>query len=126
VSITQLDYEQTLAALQAFIGTRVVVSLQDATTEFMGATFMGPLNSAPSADLALIAPDLLGDFAGESLFFVVVDPAQPAVTASFAIWREGFEWGRRVEQPQAVSVSYQVAGMQIRVRPAPQIPGLPT
>ena len=125
MQFTPLDYEQTLSELQALVGTRVLASVQAAESEFMGATIMGPLRSAAGLDFAQLMPDLLENFAGESLSFSVVDPSQPAVIGSFSMWRTGFEWGRRVEQPHGVSVTYQVAGLRIFVRPAPSIPGFP-
>jgi hypothetical protein len=119
MSITPLTYEESLAALQAFIGTRVVVFVSHAETEYVAATIVGPLRSATEADLGAQVPELEGDFGGESMFFIVRDDAQPAVTASFGVWRDGFEWGRHVERPHGYTVSMQIAGLQIRVRPAP-------
>lgn len=116
MSITDLDYEQTLSELQALMGEVVVVSAQDAGTEYMGLTLVGQQRSAPTMDLGALDPDLLGDFAGETLTFAVGEPGA-GTFGSFSIWREGFEWGRRVEQPHGASVSYQVAGLRIFVRP---------
>jgi hypothetical protein len=56
VLITKLDYEQTLSELQAFVGEMVVVSAQDADTNFMGLTFVGRLHSAPTMDLGALDP----------------------------------------------------------------------
>ena len=116
MSITHLDYEQTLSELQAFMGEVVAVSAQDAATEYMSLTLVGRLRSAPTMELGALDPDLLGDSAGESLTFAIGEPGA-STFGSFSIWREGFAWGRRVVQPHGVNVSYQVAGLRISARP---------
>jgi hypothetical protein len=121
MAITPLDYEQTLAALQAFIGEPVWVSISHGDTEYMGANLVGPLRSATEADLAKQVPELKGQFAGESLFFVVGDPQEPAFS-TFALWQNGFEWGRALDRPHGKTVALQVAGLVIRVRPAQDLP----
>lgn len=125
MSITPLTYEETLAALQAFIGTTVAVFVSHSDTEFVAATILGPLRRATEADIGAQVPELEGDFAGESIFFLVNDPAHPSVAGTFAIWRDGFEWGRRVERPHGFTIALQVAGLQIRVMPGPQLPTPP-
>jgi hypothetical protein len=124
MSIEPLNYEQTLAELHGFVGTSVAVSLQDANTEFMGATIVGPLRSAKDLDTSKFVPELEGDFAGETMHFLIGDPADAPGFATFAIWKAGFEWGRRVERPHGPIVSLQVAGLQTRVRPSPLGSGL--
>ena len=72
-SIEQLDYEQTLGALQAFVGTLVMVSIADAESEWVCATIVGPLHSTMGTDLATRIAKVEGDFAGESVFFRVLN-----------------------------------------------------
>lgn len=85
MSIEQLDYEQTLQALQEFVGARVTVSITDADTEWQGATFVGPLHSATGTDLAQLIPILEGDFADETMFFIISNPEQPSVAGTFEV-----------------------------------------
>ena len=112
--IDPLDYEETLAALQALIGTRVVVSVADAETNYLLATLGGPLRSATVMNSADEFPERGDDFPGETVAFAVADPDQSTVTGGFALWREGFEWGRYV--PPLETVSFRVAGLSIHVR----------
>jgi hypothetical protein len=112
--IVPLDYEQTISALRALGGTRVSVSVVDADTGYLGATFRGPLRSKVVRDLAEHPPELEGDFSGETVYFAVADPDQSTVVAGFAIWLEGFEWGQHV--PPLDTVAFRVAGLSIHVR----------
>jgi hypothetical protein len=112
--VEPLDYDQTLAALQALVGIRVSVVVADADTRRIGASFDGPLRSSVVRDAADQVPELEDDFPGEEIIFVVADPDQTTVTGSFSIWREGFEWGRYV--PPLETVSFRVAGLSIHVR----------
>jgi hypothetical protein len=116
VSIRQLDYEETLAELMGFVGMVVAVSISHAESEFMGGTFVGRLRSARDADVAALVPELEGDFAGETMHFLLGQPGEGG-SGTFAIWRPGFEWGRRVEHPHGHVISIQVAGLGIRIRP---------
>lgn len=53
------------------------------------------------------------------MFFLVDDPTHRGVVATFVIWRDGFEWGRLVDMTTHEVISMQIAGLQVRVRPAP-------
>ena len=122
MSFTPLSYEETLAGLQAFVGTKVVVFVSHAETEFVVTTILGPLRRASAIDVGANVPELEGDFAGESMLVEVSGPDSPGILGTFAIWRDGFEFGRRFETPDGVRLTVQVAGMQIRVMPAPDLP----
>jgi len=122
MAVDHLDYEQTLAALLDFIGTWVLVYVQDAETEFVGATMIGPLRRGNAADIGASVPELEGDFGGESLVFSVGEPQPNHVFGGFTIWRAGFAWGRRVERPHGYTVVVETAGLRIRVRSAPPLP----
>ena len=85
-------------------------------------TILGPLRRASAIDVGANVPELEGDFAGESMLVEVSGPDSPGILGTFAIWRDGFEFGRRFETPDGVRLTVQVAGMQIRVMPAPDLP----
>jgi hypothetical protein len=101
----------------------VDVSVSGVGTRFPGVVLRGPLRLAKTTDVSELVPELDGVPAGESIFFAVSDPDQPAVTAAFGIWRGGFEWGRRVERPHGYTVRMQVAGLETSVRRARPISG---
>jgi hypothetical protein len=90
--------------------------------EFVVATIRGPLRRASEIDVGANITELEGDFAGESMLFDVSDPDSPGILGTFAIWRGGFESGRRVETPGGVRITVHFAGMQIRVMAAPELP----
>lgn len=116
LTVRQLDYEQTLSELMGFVGMVVAVSISAATTDFMGGTFLGRLRSATEADLSAMVPELEGDFAGETMYFMLVDPdGRP--TGTFGIWRAGFVGGRRVEWTSGHTIALEVADLKIRIRP---------
>ena len=110
MSITPLTYEETLAELQAFIGTKVVVFVSHADVEFVVATILGPLRRASEIDVGANVPEVEGNFAGESMLFDLGDADSPELLGTFAIWRGGFELGRRVATPEGVRSPCRLQG----------------
>jgi hypothetical protein len=115
--VAEIDYEAVVRDLHARIGTRVLVSIGEIDGYGAGSV-MGVLNSANEADYARLLPDLLPDMGGESLIFIV---GEPAVTAggTFVLWRPGFQWGRVWQSVLGPSVSFAVRNIAVRVMPAP-------
>jgi hypothetical protein len=93
MTVMPLSYEETLAELHGFIWTKVVVFVSHADTEFVVANIVGPLTRASAIDVGGNVPELEGDFAGESMLFEVSDADSPGIVGTFAIWRDGFQWG---------------------------------
>jgi hypothetical protein len=87
VSVNELDYEATLAALLEYIGTYVMASFGDAENQWTAGTVVGTLDGGADVDLGALAPDLLGDFGGESVNFRVIDPEHPQTFGGFGIWK---------------------------------------
>ena len=115
MKVEKLTYEQTIAALQAFVGTSVSVSLMDADSKFLGAVINGPLQAAKGLDYSILDPEVYGDRAGETMHFVVGDPQVDPVFGGFAVWENGFEGASRTDWGDGDHISVQIAGLQITV-----------
>lgn len=120
--LDHLDYEATLAALQEHVGARISVSFGGKDTEWVAGTLVGQLRSAAEVDFGAMLPVLEGRIAGESLYFVVADPEHLQTAGGFSIWRDGFEWGRRVDGSTGNAIHFCVDGVTVRVMPVP--PGM--
>lgn len=100
----ELDYEATLAALQALLGQRVLVTVADLTSFLVAATFTGELHSAEDGEELVRAPGLeeyAGDDFGdddELIAFIVGSPesAEAGAAGSFLVWKSRFEVGFRL------------------------------
>lgn len=120
MSIDELGYEATLAALLEYVGTHILASFGDAENQWSAGSIVGTLHGGADFDLGALAPDLLGDFGGESVNFRVIDLEHPQTFGGFGIWEPGFRWGRRFHEGlTGPAIHYCVGKITVRVMPSP-------